>query len=148
MARPPAVTREEVLAFMRRHSLASVSTLSPTGSPQAAVVGFVVTDAFEIVFDTLESTRKARNLAAHPVAALVVGGFNPGDQQTVQYEGVTDTPRDTELAPLVERYLTVFPDGVARQSWPGLIYIRVRPRWLRYSDYRATPPLIAEFSFP
>ncbi len=148
MRQPAEVTREEVLAFMRQHSLASVSTRSPTGSPQAAVVGFAVTDAFEIIFDTLESTRKARNLTARPEAALVIGGFNPGDQRTVQYEGVTDTPRDRELAPLVERYLAAFPDGVERQSWPGLIYVRVRPRWIRYSDYRATPPVIAEFSFP
>jgi hypothetical protein len=31
-------------------------------------------------------------------------------------------------------------------SWPGLTYFRVRPRWIRYSDFGQAPPLIAEFT--
>jgi hypothetical protein len=27
-----------------------------------------------------------------------------------------------------------------------LIYVRVRPTWIRYSDYNVTPPQIVEFS--
>jgi len=30
-------------------------------------------------------------------------------------------------------------------SWTGLVYIRVRPTWLRYSDYNSDPPVIVEF---
>jgi hypothetical protein len=29
--------------------------------------------------------------------------------------------------------------------WLGLIYLRVRPQWIRYSDYNMSPPEIAEF---
>jgi hypothetical protein len=28
--------------------------------------------------------------------------------------------------------------------WPGLIYVRVRPTWIRYSDYNVDPPQIVE----
>ena len=31
-----------------------------------------------------------------------------------------------------------------RQAWKGLIYVRVRPTWLRFSDYGADPPCIIE----
>lgn len=31
---------------------------------------------------------------------------------------------------------------------PGLIYLRVTPRWIRYSDYRSDPPMIIEFTGP
>jgi hypothetical protein len=33
-------------------------------------------------------------------------------------------------------------------SWSGLVYVRVRPRWLRYSDFRAEPPRIVELVAP
>jgi hypothetical protein len=40
----------------------------------------------------------------------------------------------------------VFPDGRERLTWPGLIHVRVRPRWLRYSDFSSNPPLIVEMT--
>src|SRR5262249_36300704 len=54
-----AMTRQELLAFMRGQRLAVQASTTPDGAPQAAVVGIVVTDAFEVFFDTLESTRKS-----------------------------------------------------------------------------------------
>ncbi|MEO8202144.1 MAG: pyridoxamine 5'-phosphate oxidase family protein [Gemmatimonadota bacterium] len=142
-----AVNRDAVLAFIRQHSLAALASVNPLGGPQAAVVGFVITDDFEIIFDTLASTRKARNLADNPSIAFVIGGTQPGNERTVQFEGITDIPGREERRALVDRYLTTFPDGVERQSWPGLIYLRARPRWIRYSDYGTTPPTIIEFAF-
>jgi pyridoxine/pyridoxamine 5'-phosphate oxidase len=49
------------------------ASVSPTGAPQAAVVGFAVTDALEIIFDTVATSRKYRNLRADPRVALVIG---------------------------------------------------------------------------
>jgi len=34
---------------------------------------------FEVVFDTIETTLKARILRLNPRAALVIGGWAPGD---------------------------------------------------------------------
>lgn len=47
---------------------------------------------------------------------------------------------------LIALYLETFPDGVARQGWKGLTYFRVRPTWLRYSDFRTTPPTVIELT--
>ena len=140
------MTRDDLLAFMRSHKYAVESSVSPSGAPQAAVVGVAVTDRFEIVFDTLASTRKAENLRRHGRIAFVIGGTLDGDERTAQYEGVADEPSGAERERLVAAYLDRFPDGRMRQQWPGLIYVRVRPTWIRYSDYGADPPMIVEFS--
>lgn len=131
---------------MQTQSLAVQTSISPSGAPQAAVVGIAVSDAFELVFDTLDTTRKVRNLRLNPKIAFVIGGLGAGDERTVQYEGVADEPRDDELERLQQVYFRQFPDGRARQQWPGLIYVRARATWIRYSDFNRTPPLIAEFT--
>ena len=69
------MTREALLDFMRSEKYAVQTSVSPGGLPQAAVVGIAVSDRFEIVFDTLDSSRKAPNLRANPVAALVVDRY-------------------------------------------------------------------------
>ena len=140
------MTRLELLDFMRGHSLAVQSSVSPSGAPQAAVVGFVVTEDLEIVFDTLETTRKVQNLRANPTIAFVIGGLTNRDERTVQYEGIADEPSGAELHRLKEIYFRSFPDGRQRQSWPGLVYVRARPLWIRYSDYNRSPPEIVEFA--
>jgi hypothetical protein len=142
------MTRDELLRFMRSHLLAVQCSVAPTGMPQAAVVGFVVSDQFEVFFDTLDTTRKVKNLRRNPKIAFVIGGLIKGDERTVQYEGVADEPKGAELDRLKQLYFLSFPDGPQRQNWPGLTYVRARPTWIRYSDYNQAPPEIVEFDFP
>jgi general stress protein 26 len=141
------MTRDELLAFMRSERYAVQASVSALGRPQAAVVGIAVSDAFELVFDTLDSTRKAVNLRANPRVAFVIGGTREGDERTVQYEGTADVPEGAERERLQRIYFDRFPDGRDRLSWPGLIHVRVRPVWVRYSNYGAQPPEIVEFDF-
>ena len=136
---------QKLLDFMRVHRLAVQASVSAAGVPQAAMVGFAVTDQFEIVFDTLQTTRKAQNLRQNPHVAFVIGGWVPDDERTVQYEGEADEPSGAELDRLKQVYYAAYPDGPGRRSWPGLIYVRVRPTWVRYSDYNKDPPEIVEF---
>lgn len=138
------MTREQLLGFMRSHRYAVQASVSSSGGVQAAVVGIVVTDDFEIFFDTLADTRKARNLRRNAAIAFVIGGTAPEDERSVQYEGVAGQPEGAELERLTALYLERFPDGRERQSWPGLIYLRARPTWLRYSDFSRIPPEIVE----
>ena len=135
-----------LLEFLRQHRLAVEASVSADGGAQAAVVGVAFTDSFEVVFDTVESTRKAKNLRRNVKLAFVIGGLLPGAERTVQYEGVADEPTGEELERLKQVYYAVYPDGPSRLSWPGLIYVRVRPTWIRYSDYTVDPPHIVEFS--
>jgi general stress protein 26 len=141
------VNHQTLLAFVRSHRWAIEATNSPGGQPQAAIVGVAVTDEFELVFDTLASSRKATNLRANPRIAFVIGGWSDADARTVQYQGVADFPVGAELERLQQIYFSVFADGPTRLSWPGITYVRVKPQWVRYSDFTVDPPDISERSY-
>ena len=128
------MNRAELLAFLRRHRYAVQASTAQDGAPQAAVVGIAVTDELEIVFDTLGTSRKARNLRHDARIALVVGW---DEEQTVQLEGAADEPTGAELARIKRAYFDAFPDGPEREAWPAITYVRVKLGWARYSDFRA-----------
>jgi hypothetical protein len=144
---PPHVDNESLVAFLRSQRWAVEATVSSAVQPQAAIIGYAVTDELELVFDTLSTSRKAANLRANPRIALVIGGWQQGSEQTLQYEGVGDFPAGVELVRLKNEYFKAFPDGPSRQSWSGITYVRVRPTWLRFSDYKLDPPRIVERRF-
>ncbi|MEW2081516.1 pyridoxamine 5'-phosphate oxidase family protein [Streptomyces sp. NPDC005283] len=137
--------RDELMWFLRRYKLAVQATVTPDGAPQAAVVGFAVSDELEIVFDTVETTRKCLNLRADPRIALVIGW---DDAITVQLEGVADFPTGPELERIQQCYFAAYPDGRDRLTWPGITHVRVRPTWVRYSDFTQDPPHIVELPLP
>jgi pyridoxine/pyridoxamine 5'-phosphate oxidase len=131
---------------MRAERYAVEASVSRHHAVQAAVVGIAVSDEFEIVFDTLTDSRKATNLRANPSVAFVIGSTRDGTERTVQYEGVADMPSGDELRRVQEIYFSVFPDGRERLHWKGLIHVRVKPLWIRYSNYAPQPPLVLEFN--
>jgi hypothetical protein len=136
------VTPTDLLAFMRSHTYAVQASVSPPLAPQAAVVGVVVTDRFELLFDTFDVSRKVHNLRHNSKVAFVMWT----GERTVQYEGVADEPQGRELERLKRLYFERFPEGRDRQKWPGVTYVRAQPVWIRYSDFDQRPPLIIEFS--
>jgi len=137
------MTREFIYDQIRQFRLAVLATTSGDHQPEAAVVGIAITPDLEIVFDTVRSSRKYRNLVAHPKVALVIGWKN---ETTIQYEGDV-----LELGPDDERYreayYAVFPDGRERTAtWEGLTHFVIKPRWIRYSNFNE-PVKIEELKF-
>ena len=137
--------RAELIEFIRLHHHAVEASHTIQGPPEAALVGFVVNDRLELFFDTFDSTRKVANLRRDPRVAFVIGGYAIGDERTVQYEGEVDTPTGTELEEFKSSYFAVHPDGVRRATLPGITYFRVRPRWIRYTNFNVTPAQVAVF---
>ena len=78
------MTLEEVFDIAKRKRYLVVSTVNESGAPEAALMGFALTQANEVVFDTLSTSRKAVNLARNPAAALVIGW---DDNISLQIEG-------------------------------------------------------------
>ncbi len=122
----------EVYEFMKNERLAVLATVAEDGQPEAALMGMAVTPQLEIVFDTVKSSRKYPNLKKNPRVAWVVGCTT---EVTVQYEGIAEELVGEELAKYKKTYFAAFPDGPARESWPGITYFVVRPKWVRYCDY-------------
>ena len=104
------MTRTELWPSCADISVAVVSTVSPSGAPEAALVGFAASDELELVFDTLSTTRKVANLRANPRVAIVIGGW--GEHEiTAQLEGLADEHVDDRLR---EVYYAAYPDGRER----------------------------------
>jgi pyridoxine/pyridoxamine 5'-phosphate oxidase len=135
------MTRGELLKLMRGAREWVVATEHADGSPQAAVVGVAVTDRLELVFDTLGDTRKCSNLRRDPRVALVMWA---GDR-TVQVEGLADEPQGEERQRVRAAYYARFPDGPEREGWDGITWVRVRPQWVRCTDFSGPDPEITEF---
>lgn len=131
------MTQEELLAFARTHRWALAATVSASGEPHGSVIGFAATDSFEIVFDTVEVNRKAGDLRRDSRIAIAIGW---DDGKTLQIEGMADEPSGHELECVKKTYFDFYPEYCRkRQAIPGLTYFRVRPTWMRFSDFSESP---------
>lgn len=137
---------------MRANPLATLATIAANGAPAAALVGVATSEQLELVFDTLDTTRKFRNVLRESRVAVVfgkAGAYTPGkhDERTLQYEGNADVPSREELKRVQEEiYFKQFPDGRARMKWAHIAYVCIQPMWIRYSNYNVNPPEIVELS--
>lgn len=136
------MTSADLFTFIARQKLGVLGTISPDGAPQSALVGIAVTKELEIIFDTLDSSRKYRNLMANPAASFAIGWEG---EVTLQYEGAAIVPASDELRRYKQVYFAAWPDCRSHEDWAGIAYFVIRPRWIRYSDYDQRPPLIEEF---
>ena len=141
-----AMTKALVHSFIDGQQLAVLGTIGAAdGKPQSALVGIALGPDFEIVFDTVRSSRKYGNLIQNPAVSFVIGCAG---EVTVQYEGEARELSGSDLAALQPVYFAKWPDGPERLQWPGITYIAVKPHWIRYSDFSASPPVIEELVFP
>jgi pyridoxine/pyridoxamine 5'-phosphate oxidase len=136
------MTLEQIFDIARSKRYLVVCTVNEAGGPEAALMGFALTQANEVVFDTLSTSRKAVNLARNPAAALVIGW---DENVSLQIEGVVRRPVGDDLASAKAAYFREWPDGRARETWPNIAYVVVRPKWIRYSNYLGAP-VVEEFT--
>ncbi|SRR6266540_5325122 len=128
-----------ILHFLQKQPMATIATIAPDSlQPESALIAFTQTDRLEIIFESFANTRKWHNLQKNPHVALVIG-WNTRRHITVQYEGIATAipPADTEKytqiflakdTPCTEKFLR---DRRAQ-------LFKVRPTWIRYSDYTAS----------
>lgn len=130
--------------FISNRRYAVVSTVSSKGVPEAALVGFAVSPDLRLIFDTVSTSRKYKNLTQNGAIALVIGW---DAEQTVQYEGRVRIPEGEEFDNMLGLYFDVFPDAKERkQEWKDITYFVVVPEWIRYSEF-TVPPVIVETDF-
>ncbi len=134
------MTAHEIREFLSRQHHGVLATVEADGSPHAAVVGLATREDGSLVFDTLDTTRKAANLRRDARAAVTVYE----GARTVQLHATVLEPVGALRDDAVAAYLQVFPDGHQRLEWPGLTHFVLCPTWVRYSDFDQQPPLVIE----
>ncbi|HTP76880.1 MAG TPA: pyridoxamine 5'-phosphate oxidase family protein [Rhizomicrobium sp.] len=135
--------KAELYAFIVAHRYGVVATTHADGSSQSALVGIAVSPGLEIYFDTVGDTRKGQNLRRDPRVSMVIGWEN---EQSLQLEGIADEPKGSELEQLKLVYYAAWPDGPGRESWPGITWVRIKPRWIRLSDFNRAAGAVRELT--
>ena len=114
-------------ALITRPVLASLATLNPDGSPQITPL-WVDLDGDDVVFNTAQGRKKARNLERDSRVAVTV--IDPDDQyNVVAFRGtvteVTTDGADAHIDSLAKKYLGVDTYPMRRE---GEVRIRVTVR--------------------
>jgi uncharacterized pyridoxamine 5'-phosphate oxidase family protein len=138
-----SLTKKRAYEFLKGCTFGAISTIGQNGSPEGALVNIAITEDLELVFQTIQTTRKCTNLRRDPRVAIVTWK----DNQTLQFEGVADEPDEYALKPLLDVYFESRPDALAHRGWPGLTYMRVRPHWIRLSRYAGASWSVDELKF-
>ena len=133
------ISRSEIYEFLSAHRLAVVSSVSPHGAPESALIYMVPTPELELVFYTLQTARKCENLRRDGRISLVIGWPQENEriaqQDTVQYEGIAKEQLDDARDKAKAVYLAGLPENAGMATWPGLTFFRVTPTWIRFSSY-------------
>src|ERR1700712_5001445 len=120
------MTKAELSNFIATNKLAVVSSTGKGGAPQSALVGIAATPELQIVFDTLEQSRKAQNLYLNPACSLVIGWSG---EVTVQFEGLAEGHKPGEEGAWKDTYFAAWPECRDHVKWPGITYFVVSPKW-------------------
>ncbi len=136
--------KDFIIDYINKQKLATIATINESGKPEAAVVGFGITESLEVLFGTNNKSRKYQNLKSNKSVAVVIG-WDQG--QTVQYEGeARELPQD-ELAIIEEYFWSKSPDAKKHHSEPGQCYFMISPEWIRYTDLKVKPWKVIELSY-
>ncbi len=114
------MTKQDVCQFLTTCKLGVLGSIGPDVRPQSALVGIVLTEQLEIIFDTVRTSRKYGNLIARPSCSFAIGWTG---EQTVQYEGEAHELSGSELDRLLPIYFDRWPECRAHQSWPDIVYL-------------------------
>ncbi|MCL5008863.1 MAG: pyridoxamine 5'-phosphate oxidase family protein [Patescibacteria group bacterium] len=138
-----AEKKRKVLRFLKQHHMGVIATLGGS-QPEAAAIDFSETAELEVVFTTLAFYRKYKNLRKNSRVAFVVGGE---EKITLQYEGVAEELSVKAFAKYLKRHVQKNPVEKKFAAMPEARFFKVRPVWLRYSDFAAQPNNIFEINF-
>ncbi len=137
------MTKDDVLKFISKRQFTVIATKDEP-YPESACIEFG-NDGFTLIFDTNKNSRKFKNIQKSPEVSLVIGWE---DEQTVQYEGIaTLLPEGEELERLKKIY---FAKSAEAQKWEGkkdMVYFKVEPKWVRYTNLNFDPWEIVELNF-
>ncbi len=135
--------KQKILNFLKRNGLCVISTSTKGGKPESAVMAFTIKDDFICLFNTEPETRKYKNLEQNKQVSVVVGGFK--EDPSVQIDGVAEILEGEEAAAAKKYILAVHPEWASYFNSPTGKFIKVKPSWLRYSDFSKEPIETVEF---
>ncbi len=136
-------TRNLILNFIKKNTLAVISTVSIENKPESAVLEFGETEKLELVFDAFSNSRKYENLQQNKYVSFVIGW---DENITIQYEGTAEQLTAENQQLYKKAYFLKNPEAKRWENREGIVYFKVTPSWIRYSDLNKKPWEIIELS--
>ena len=137
--------QSEVVTFLHTNPLGVLATVGPKGEPQAATVAFSENAELELIIGTANTSRKNINIGRDERVAFTV--TDPESRFTVQYEGVAEVLSAGDFARYEASHFAKLPMSLPFKDIPGQVYLRVRPKLVRYTDCNPTPWMTTIFTF-
>jgi pyridoxine/pyridoxamine 5'-phosphate oxidase len=131
-----------VAAFARAERLVVVSTVSPSGEPEAALVDIAADDEGAFFFNAYKTARKLDNLRANPRAAMVIGTRG---EVSLQFEGPAYVAEGEERTYFAAAHVAHYPGSRAEHEDFEMVVIR--PAWVRRYDASTRPPTVVEVTW-
>ena len=127
----------KIKAILEENNFAVLSTNSSTGFPESALVGFSSTEDLDIVFRSLNPSRKNQNIKKDSKVSMVIGFGESG--WSLQIEGVANILTKEDSTLLRERHCQKLPVYKKFEDNDQNEYFMIKPLWFRYSDLSVNP---------
>ena len=131
--------KDKVLKFLQGQGLCVLATAGKDGKPEAATVSYVVKDDFSLLINTDTTTRKYKNIEENDHVAVVVAA-GEGANPNVQIDGTIEKLDDAAAAKAKEYTLKLHPEWKDYYESPTGVWYKIKPSWMRYSDFSGQPP--------
>ncbi|MFA6518982.1 MAG: pyridoxamine 5'-phosphate oxidase family protein [Candidatus Shapirobacteria bacterium] len=135
------MNKDQILQFIKKQSLAVLSTATPSGKTESAVMA-IAGDNWEIYMSTESDTRKIPILEANSQASLLVGGLS---SPSVQLDGHCFICSNSDADFVKSQILAIHPDTKDYLT-PTSVFLKFVPSWARFSDFSQNPPTIVEIN--
>jgi len=137
------ISKEDVLEFLRKERLATISTVTPEGKPDGAAIYYIAKDNLEIVFLTKKNTGKFTNMLQDKDVVLTI--TNEELQHTVKIRGEA-VILENSAAAVIEVITTLAHNKefilnldkvlpLAKKQAGEVVAVRVEPKEIRMSMY-------------
>lgn len=137
-------TKKEIVRnLISQNKLAVLSTVTPDKTSESAVVEISASDNLELIFDTLPTFRKYKNLKSNQSVSVVIG-WEPA---TIQYEGIALELDGQEIEGYKQIHFQKFPEAIKFEKL-GIRFFKIIPRWIRFTDVSKQPWEVFEIEFP
>lgn len=143
MAENPHKSRNEIYSYLKRLTIAILSTVSDEGKPYASVIYFVADHNLNFFFLTKSDTKKALNLEKNNNAALTI--LDPANPKTIQATGTVMKVQDADIYTYILKRIAEDNSKKGGFYWPpplsklrsvgDLVMYRLEPNWLRFADF-------------
>ena len=141
-----SATIKRIIDFMKLHRLAVISTIdTERNRPEAACIAFAEKDNLDLIFGTLNTSRKYKNLQANLNVSFVIGWSD--ELGTVQYEGVAQELSGEEALEHGKVMADKNESARAFLTKEGQRYFLVKPAWVRLVDKSRVPQEVVEVTF-